>query len=280
MHDASRYQDKYQNKSYLARDQYRDSRHLDARAELHRRFSTNRSGWFDWVCEQMQLEAGLRVLECGCGPGWLWRATLERIPPDCQITLTDLSDGMVAEARAALSNTAVAFHFQTADITNLPFDDNSFDLVIANHMLYHVPDLPRALAEVRRVLTEPGRFVCATNGEAHMRELRSLRGRLLPSLDWTGMSLPFTLENGAAQLAGTFATVTRLDYADSLAVTEVEPLIAYMLSESGAETAVDPATLASLRQELQTTIDTRGAFIITKASGLFSAHGQQKERAA
>ncbi len=267
------YANRYQDKSYLAQDQYRDSRHLDARAELHRRFSTNRSGWFDWVCDQMQLEAGMRVLECGCGPGWQWRATLERVPPGCQITLTDLSDGMVAEARAALSDTPIAFHFRTADIIDLPFDDDSFDLVVANHMLYHVPDRSHALAEVRRVLAEHGRFLCATNGDAHLHELRALRSRLLPDRNWTGMSLPFSLENGAAQLAGTFADVARCDYDDSLAVTEVEPLIAYMLSESGAETAVEPAMLAALRQDLQATIDAGGAFHVTKATGLFVARG-------
>lgn len=269
MHQPARFQDK----AYLAQDQYRDSRHLDARADLHRRFSTNRDGWFAWVYDRMQLEAGMRVLECGCGPGWQWRSTLARIPPDCRITLTDLSDGMVAEAQAALSDTAVTFDFQAADITDLPFADNQFDLVVANHMLYHVADRSRALAEARRVLVDNGRILCATNGNDHMKEMRMLRNRLLPVGDWMRMALPFTLENGAAQLAAHFAEVTRFDYVDSLAVTEVAPLITYMLSESGAQTAVDPATLARLSDELQAAIDADGAIVITKASGLFVGRG-------
>lgn len=267
------YPNRFQDKSYLSTDQYRDSSNLDARAELHRRYSTNSTGWFNWVQKHMQLETGMRILECGCGPGWQWRGTLGSVPPDCTITLTDLSDGMVAEAEAALSDTGHDFRFQTADITQLPFDNDHFDLVVANHMLYHVPDRPRAVAEVRRVLGANGRFICATNGDNHMREMREMRAHLLPDQDWTRMALPFTLENGAEQLTTQFSAVARVDFEDSLVVTEVGPLIDYMLSESGARTAVDPATLARLQTELQATIERDGAITITKASGLFVASG-------
>ena len=50
--------------------------------------------------------------------------------------------------------------FECADIQNLPYQDASFDVVIANMMLYHVPDIARGLSEVRRVLRRDGRFFC------------------------------------------------------------------------------------------------------------------------
>ena len=135
-----------QNAEYLRQDQYRDSRNLGSRAQLHQQYGSNSTGWFEWVMAHLSLKPGNHVLECGCGPGWLWRENLERLPAGCEITLTDLSPGMVAEAEEALSQTGRSFRFLDADIVDLPFEDQSFDIVIANHMLYHVPDRQKAAA--------------------------------------------------------------------------------------------------------------------------------------
>ena len=70
----------FQASAYLQKTQYRDSRNLDARAALHRRFSTAVSDWQPWVFDLLQLKPGMRVLECGCGPGWLWRENVARLP--------------------------------------------------------------------------------------------------------------------------------------------------------------------------------------------------------
>ncbi|MCZ7671197.1 MAG: methyltransferase domain-containing protein [Chloroflexi bacterium] len=90
--------------------------------------------WQEWVFDQMALQPGMTVLECGCGPGWLWRENLARIPAGCQITLTDFSEGMVAEAEAALAGSP-DFRFQTMNIEEIPLPMTSFDVVVANHML-------------------------------------------------------------------------------------------------------------------------------------------------
>ena len=142
----------FQDKQYLRTRQYQNSGNLDARTNLHRLYSTNPQEWQRWVFDQLGLQPGMRVLECGGGPGWLWRENIDRIPADCQITVSDFSDGMVAEAEAALADSGHDFRFQTVNIEQIPFANNSFDVVVANHMLYHVPNLETALAEVRRVL--------------------------------------------------------------------------------------------------------------------------------
>ena len=77
MSEVKLFQDSY----YLQRNQYRDSRNLDARAELHRRFSTAVTDWQPWVFDLLQLKPEMRVLECGCGPGWLWRENVDRCAP-------------------------------------------------------------------------------------------------------------------------------------------------------------------------------------------------------
>jgi ubiquinone/menaquinone biosynthesis C-methylase UbiE len=65
---------------------------------------------------------------------------------------------MIRETRANLARLGHPFSFAQADAQALPFRDASFDAVIANHMLYHVPDISRSLGEVRRVLKPSGGF--------------------------------------------------------------------------------------------------------------------------
>src|SRR5262249_18967309 len=160
---------KIADQSYL-REQYKNASNLNDRIQLHTRFSTNRYDFQMWVFDQLKLASDSRILELGCGPGSLWRPNCERIPPGWQITLTDFSIGMLEEARANLTG-APAFTFQLADAQALPFQVAEFDGVIANHMLYHVPDRARAFSEIRRVLRPGGRFYAATNGEAHLQEI-------------------------------------------------------------------------------------------------------------
>lgn len=263
----------FQNADYLKTDQYRDSRNLSDRAQLHQRYASNQQGWFEWVMEHVSLSAGYHVLECGCGPGWLWRNNLQRIPKECHITVTDLSPGMVAEAEAALSSVSYDFRFFDADIMHLPFEDEAFDIVIANHMLYHVPDRQKALAEVRRVLRGDGRFIAATIGKNHMLELRDLRKELTPGVATiqAQVSGMFSLENGWSQLAPWFRHIELFKYANQLLVTNVDDLLAYVLSSSQARKEFEQHRLDSIAQILQRTVDEQGYFKITTDSGLFSA---------
>jgi ubiquinone/menaquinone biosynthesis C-methylase UbiE len=108
-----------------------------------------------WLFDQLALPAACRVLELGAGPGDLWRKNAGRIPPGGEVTLSDLSPGMVETARGALAAVPHPFAFAMVDAQAIPFPDATFDVVIASFMLYHVPDRSRALAEIRRVLT-PG----------------------------------------------------------------------------------------------------------------------------
>ncbi len=269
----------FQDTAYLKNEQYKNSTNLDARATLHRRFRTAVTPWQQWVFDHLALQPGTAVLECGCGPGRLWRDNLERLPPGCQVTLTDLSAGMVAEATAALQNAGHSFYFQAADVQKLPFPDDSFDVVIANHMLYHVPDLTQGLREVRRVLRADGRFLAATNGQNHLQELWQIGLELWPgavtpwqqllSAEWT---FPFQLEDGKEWLTVVFDHITRKQYEDSLAVTEAEPILDYLLSSSFAlNNRPSPETITQVRQKVAQQIAQHGAFHITKDTGLFMA---------
>jgi ubiquinone/menaquinone biosynthesis C-methylase UbiE len=262
--------DTYRDRAYLLNSQYKDATNLDARVELHRRFSVNKYGLHRWVFDHFALDAGSQLLELGCGPGGLWRSNRERIPASWQITLTDFSPGMLQQARQRLGEER--FAYAVADAQSLPFAEASFGAVIANHMLYHIPDLPRALGEVRRVLRPSGRVYATTIGREHMRELDELVWKRWPDSPWKrlGESASFTLENGEAQLAPFFARVTLDTYPDALEVTEAEPLAAYAFSGrlGSLLTAEMRESFTDLiRQELAA----RGTIHITSAAGLFEA---------
>jgi ubiquinone/menaquinone biosynthesis C-methylase UbiE len=149
----------WQDRDYLLNNQYRNAGNLSARNDLHVQFSTNRYGWRRWLFDQvlaLDLPTDAHVLELGAGPGWLWKENAARLPGGWKVILSDVSPGMVAEAQANLAGSGLDARFEVVDIQRIPFEDARFDLVMAHHMLYHVPELPAALSEVRRVL-RPGR---------------------------------------------------------------------------------------------------------------------------
>jgi len=267
------------NETQVVQAQYRTSTNLDARIRLHVRFSTNHYGWPRWVLDQIDAPPTAHLLEVGCGPASLWVENADRIPTAWQITLTDQSAGMITQAQQNLAATAHPFQFTQMDVQTLNFTDGAFDVVIANHMLYHVPDLPQALREIRRVLKPGGRLYAATNGKAHMAELRTLIQGFDPTLDYMATTAPperfFSLENGADHLSPWFATLELRRYEDGLAVTDANALVDYvfsMMTFTGAQFS-DPAaaraaftdyTAAQLAQQ-------NGVFAIQKATGLFIA---------
>ncbi len=254
--------------------QYRTSANLDARIRLHKEYSTNQYGWLSWVFDHLlALPDDAAILEIGCGTGQLWAENAGRIPTGWQITLTDQSAGMLTQSQAALASLTRGITFEQADAERLPFAADQFDAVIANHMLYHVPDLPKALAEVTRVLKPGGRFFAATNGIAHMQVLAAMLAafdeRLRPD---RSLSIgTFTLENGAAQLRPHFGRVECHRYEDALVVDRAAPLVDYVLSATPADQTLVPERHA-LDAFFHTELAAQGGSItIAKSTGLFIA---------
>ncbi len=258
------------DQSYLLRHQYKDASNLEARIGLHERFSTNAYGWPRWALDRVlpHVPADGRVLELGCGPGTLWRENVGRAPSGWEVTLSDFSPGMLAEARRNLSDAGRPFLFAQVDARHIPYPDDSFDAVIANHMLYHVPDRARAFDEVRRVLRPDGRFFAATNGQGHMRELEEF----VPAYRQHRVALGFDLEHGAVELAPWFAHVEPDRYEDALEVTEAVPLLDYLFSMRLA-VDIEEADRAAIAQEVERRLAADGVIRIGKDVGLFVAWG-------
>lgn len=250
---------------YLRKNQYRQGDHLDARIQLHRRFSTNPTVYFEWLLDHLKIETGMSILDVGCGTGELWTANLGRFPNPLQLTLMDLSAGMAGSARKNLSVPEVSFG--SADVQYLPFRAKQFDLVVANYMLYHVPDIPLAVGELRRVL-KPGGILCAaTNGSQHMTELFGLMHQFNVSIssqaDFTSR---YGLENATQILGVHFAHVQVVPFVDSLFVTDPSALLNYIHSMVGYW-QIDPSDDAEITQFIEGEIREKGGFTIHKASG-------------
>ena len=262
---------KLTDQQYLKTDQYKDSSNLDARAAIHQRFSTNPQGWFNWVFDELaQLPEHANLLELGCGVGTMWKECASRIPAGWVITLTDLSDGMLDAAWRNLVTLGRGFKFEQMDAQSIPYEDKTFDAVIANHMLYHVPDRGKALIEIKRVLKDDGRLVATTVGNTHMQEMYQLLKRVNTNERPDMFYNPFTVENGLQQLQNVFSQVKRSQYIDNLEVTELEPLIAYIRSSIGV-TDLSEEKLGELKKDLTVVLEKEGKIFITKDSGLFEA---------
>ena len=259
---------KWLDPGYLLQEQYRNASNLNARIQLHQQFSINKYGWFRWLFDRIQLPSESQILELGCGPGDLWKENRDRIPDGWEITLSDLSPGMVQRAQQHLTEGARRFEFKVIDAQNIPFEDGRFDAVIANHVLYHVPDRTKALSEIRRVLGPSGRFFTSTIGQAHMRELHDLVCRFVPTVEPPPQS--FLLENGLDQLAPWFSKVALHRYEDGLVITSAEPLVAYVLS-TRAKSALMGDILTGFVSFVERELETHGVIHITKDSGLFEA---------
>jgi ubiquinone/menaquinone biosynthesis C-methylase UbiE len=90
-------------------------------------------------------------------------------------SVTDLSPGMVQVALRNAENLGLDVDGRVADAERIPYDDETFDLVVGHAVLHHIPDVPSAMREVLRVLKPGGRFVFAGEptkiGDVYARKL-------------------------------------------------------------------------------------------------------------
>lgn len=244
--------------------QYANANGLNARIRLHQKYSLATESYDDWIAKHYRILPGEKVLEVGCGTGSIWRNAQQYLPESASLILTDLSAGMLEAARAAVP-ACQNILYEQADLQKLPYADRSFDLVIANMMLYHVPDLERALGEAARVLKSEGRFICATSGE------NSVGSWLVETLGaGDARKLSFTLQNGEKQLRRFFGHVQMDMRQDALRVTNVDDLADYVLSMTSFS-FVRAWPYEQLKEKLtQQMVD--GVITIPKENGLFQCH--------
>lgn len=212
------------NDSMSVKEQYKKTDNLNTRISIHDKYSTNKMGMSNWYFTIYKIENGMKVLELGCGTGSMWIDHKDAIKRCSHIVLSDLSEGMLTEAK----NKIGVFHnteYKVIDIQEIPFADDYFDIVIANYMLYHVPDINKAVSEVSRVLKKGGFFYAGTTGENGIMEtIVKILGMDLSYIN------TFSLENGMEKMAPYFSEIEIKRYKDSLEVTNIDDLMDYIYS--------------------------------------------------
>lgn len=251
------------------KNQYQNASNISSRISLHSLYAQNPKGWFPWIYEQCQICSGMKVLEVGCGDGALWLQNKDRLPVDIQVTLSDVSEGMLRDARRALGTEDTRFDFRVLDCQQIPCPEQRFDLVMANHVLFYCEDIGKALNEIYRVLKPEGRLVCSTYGSDHMKEVSELVHGFDEHIVLSADKLyeRFGRENGAEILADYFPEAEWRTYEDSLVVPEPEPLISYILSCHGNQGQYIPERYREFFNYVKKRIG-RG-MKITKDAGVF-----------
>lgn len=254
----------------LRGEQYAVADNLDARSAIYQYGSKSHS-MVEAVANHLPFSLdGRAVLDVGCGPGNY--STLAGTTTN--YVGIDLSDGMVAAARARHGLGAVAI----ADAQLLPFADDSFDVVLAMHMLYHVPDRALAVRELARVVRDNGVVVVASNGRNHHRERREVVHRAY--LEVTGEEFTrrtvdenFLIEDAPTALGEYFAC-ENVSLGDVLAVPTAEAVVTYTASiRSYIDLPEGPwqAFLNRVGELVNEEIAATGAFRITTDAGLVIA---------
>lgn len=247
---------------------YVDAANISARIRLHTDYSVNKEGWFPWLYKQLGIKKGMKILEIGCGNGELWTENMERLPKDVSITLSDISEGMIRDVYRTLGRDS-RFSFRVFDAQKIPYQEDEYDLVIANHVLFYCEDVDGVLKECRRVLKKDGRFICSTYGKKHMQEITWLVQEFNEDIVLSADHLyeKFGLENGEEELKKEFRKVKCVRYEDAIDLNTAEPLISYILSCHGNQNHILLDHYKEFREFVGKKVE--NGFHITKDAGIF-----------
>ena len=249
--------------------QYKNATNISARIRLHRDYSVNQEGWFPWLFSNLHLKPGMKILELGAGNGALWSQNIAKVSKNVTIVLSDISEGILADARKTIGDHP-QFQYSVFNAQKIPFADNTFDLVIANHMLFYCDDIPKALQEVQRVLKPGATFTCSTYSQKHMHEITDLVQNYNANIVLSSTKLyeRFGLDNGHQILQPYFKDISCHKYQDAIELSDSMPIISYILSCHGNQNSILLDHYQDFKQYVEKQV--KDGFHITKDAGFFS----------
>lgn len=255
------------------KEQYKNDKNLNLRTNLHS-YNINKVDWDKWCYKQIDFKKNSRVLEIGCGSGKFWEKNKEYIDETLDITISDFSKSMLKIAKSKLKTIHKKFEFEEINAENIPYDDNTFDIVIAQHMIYFVPNIEKALSEIRRVLVPGGVFYVTSNSCESMKELNELVNDFDSSsgLNSNGYSTRFELENGEYILKKYFEKVEVEILNGKIIVDNPKPVVEYKASTIQGSSILVGEKKKEFTKYVQNYIDENKQISITTKTCMFKAY--------
>ncbi|ABX43658.1 MerR family transcriptional regulator [Lachnoclostridium phytofermentans] len=253
------------------RENYKNADHLNVRILLHKKYSKNPQGWYPFLASHIPFAKNQKILELGCGNGAFWVENEAILPDKLSITITDISDGMIKVAKEAIDQTGLSCTYDVLDINHLNFTKESFDLIIANHVLFYANDRNKVCEDIARILKPNGVFVCTAYGQQHMKEIEQITKKFNPKIALSEINLSdlFGLENAMDYLQPHFSSVNKMDYKDSLILDDYRPLLHYVLSCHGNQIEVLHGHRKEFEYYLAELFRQKRQVEITKQAGMF-----------
>lgn len=271
----------YTDRDFLTQHFYANNDDLSTRIRVHERYTEPRINFTAWVLDQIGWDGDEWVLDAGCGAAAYLAETRKRLVGKGLYFGGDISFGMLHDvAEKTRQDPAPLVNL---DIQRLPFTAGTFDIVLANHMLYHVPDIPEALEDIYRVLRNDGTLLAATNAARSQVGFRNLILDACNQLEVEFLieSAPagqrFSLEEGHLILQEYFADVQMRQLDSALVFRTPEPPADYINSMRHFYLSILPPgcewlkVMSFVRARLKEIIEDEGEFRVEKRSGVFIA---------
>jgi ubiquinone/menaquinone biosynthesis C-methylase UbiE len=263
---------KITNIENVVREQYKSDKNLNIRNNLHS-YNINKVDFDKWCFNQINFQKNAKVLEVGCGTGKLWYKNEGNIEESLNITLSDFSKGMLKSTKEKLKELNYDFKYKEINVEKIPYEDESFDIVIAKHMIYFAPDIEKALSEIKRVLVPGGMAYITANSCETMAELNKLAEKFDSSLgiDNNGYSARFELENGDPIIRKYFRKVDVEILEGKIIVDDAEPLVSYKASTIQGSSILVGEKKKEFTKYLEDYIRRNGNISITTKTCMFKA---------
>lgn len=269
------------NEKHLTTQMYATEDHLATRTRTHKLYTHPKQDFTAWVLEHIPWRGDEIVLDVGCGAGFYIEPVAARLTGVGFLVSADLSFGMLGDVAA--KPFAPDTNLLNSNVLQLPLPDNCCDVLMANHMLYHIPDIGSAAAEIRRVLRPGGYFIAATNSRYSMQEFVTEITDACHALGYN-IQLPpspsrlnFSLENGAAIIQPVFPNAEIYQFNNALIFPTAEPAAAYINSlRSFYETQFPqelswPVMMQQVERQITAKLAQHGEYRVAKTAGIFLA---------
>lgn len=248
---------------------------LKTRVLFHHQHTHFHRNFHEWMFDHYHFHPRNQVLEIGCGDGTLWQCNRDKIPQDIDIILSDISQKMIDECYMKLHDISQIQSYEIADCFHLPYDDESFDVVIINHVLMYFENLKPALKEIHRVLKKGGTLYCSTIARDMMKERDDLLKHFDTqiSFDQDILYKRFGYENGQEKLSQYFCNIKLFERKEIYEITNINLLYQFILSSKGLSPNLEPLYKKKTQfyEYLNHYFGKHEKFYLTTHAGMFKA---------